>query len=56
MKSMKSEMGEIHAVRRRNNSECKSMVWHRDVNACVNIWHLLKEEFVDTRGHPTVFT
>ena len=30
----------IHAVRRCTNSDCERMVWHRDVNACLNILYV----------------
>merc|ERR1712176_851568 len=45
----------IHAVRRCHNSECNRMVWHRDVNACLNImWVFIREQLDGFR--PPVFT
>ena len=46
----------IHAVRRCTNSACLCMVWHRDVNACLSIMYVFKEERVYGRGRPEVFT
>ena len=48
----------IHAVRRceTDQSECKCRVWHRDVNACLNIMHLFNQEFVEGKRRPRVFT
>jgi len=45
----------IHAVRRCNFSECERRVWHRDVNACLNIMYVFIYEW--NRGfRPGVFT
>ena len=45
----------IHAVRRCHNSECNRMVWHRDVNACLNIMCVfIYEQLYGFR--PPVFT
>ena len=46
----------IHAVRRCTNNDCKCMVWHRDVNACLNIMYLFDEECVHGRDRPAPFT
>ena len=50
------ERREIHAVRRCTNNKCDCMVWHRDVNACLNIMYLFDEEFVHGRDRPAPFT